>query len=192
MIDKFCAMYEYWMCEWIGLEFHPCRWHSTPVQTGISWLQAKMPTVSCIDGARPLPVLSPATGHGQEDIYRAMAGKGNAIFSHPLQSVKRSLTVDQNLLLKESHPMLKTNGSFALRHVYDATQLSSVMIMPSVTKVIEGNSQHMDLGIMVFKQRLRFAGLKVPGGPLSVLRPSLPQLQPALPPVPPAEPKVAP
>lgn len=82
-----------------------------------------------------------------------------------------SLTVSKNEIIRQSTPMLKTNGSAASRTLYDGDKVSSLIVIPSCTNL--GGTIFIPplMGVMLVSIRTRFAGMINPA--ISVPRPML-------------------
>ena len=152
-------MYEYWMAERIELEFHPVHLEIETTSTGTQDT-ATYPTVASCDPDSSLgtfwnPATSLVTLRNQ---VTAMAAKKRFRVHAPRSSVKISAVVSNTLLLKQDAPMLKTNGASAAREVYDQSDATGLLIVPSRTF-----TDRIPFGYVTYKVQYRFAGMKNPG-----------------------------
>lgn len=81
-----------------------------------------------------------------------MAKKGGAVHQ-PHATVRKGMVVSNTLLLKQSEPMLKTNGNFASRETY-SNEIGSIVIIPS-----RPYTNRVPFGIAKFSIWYRFAGV---------------------------------
>jgi len=151
-------MYEYWMVERIELKFHPVHMEVETTTTGVQDT-ATYPTAASCDPDSQLgtfwnPTTNLVTLRNQ---LNAMGAKKRFRLHAPRSTVDISAVVSNTLLLKQDAPMLKTNGAAAAREVYDQSDATGLLIIPSRTY-----TDRMPFGMAEYKIQYRFAGMKNP------------------------------
>jgi hypothetical protein len=86
-----------------------------------------------------------------------MAAKKRFRIHPPHSTVAISAVVSNTLLMKQDAPMLKTNGAAAAREVYDQTDATGLLVIPSRTY-----TDRVPFGYAEYKIQYRFAGMKNP------------------------------
>jgi len=107
MWDEYAKMYDYYQVDKFKAVVYPYKFETTSSTTGVNPLNAR-PIYSCIDPNSD----SPSTIDG-------IASYGNMKVSMPYAIHERAMRYTDLGMQKQSHIILKTNGSSGSRELYD-------------------------------------------------------------------------
>lgn len=128
--DEYAKMYRYYLIEHIHFEFIPARiqWMQTSVAlTDDIWqFPTVMNTFPEFQNFLPANTLVSVT-----DNIRYLCARKKATIARGYSCCSRGIDLENNLLTRQSAPMLRTNASSASRELYEANMLTTLTAVVS-------------------------------------------------------------
>jgi len=94
-----------------------------------------------------------------ENVWKSLCARKKADVVRGYDKVRKHVNVENNLLVRQAAPMLKTNGSATARELYLDTFLSTITGIPFM-----GDKTGAPMGVAFVAMKTRFAGLVRPTG----------------------------
>lgn len=165
--NAFARIYSFYMIEHISFKYIPSRIQITGSTVG-SVSVAQYPTVANTFPGDP--TISPALNISSlQDIHVRLCARKKAKYVRGYDEVTERMSAANNELLRQTTPMLKTNGSAAARELYDDTKVSQLIVVPSCDPLGGTALAPALMGVVYLSVTTRFAGMINPT--ISVERP---------------------